>query len=69
MSRRATIDAVDATGMTPLHLAVKEGHVAVAARLLEGGANVRLKTREGATALDLAARDREMETLLRRYER
>ncbi|CAG9463280.1 unnamed protein product [Pedinophyceae sp. YPF-701] len=39
---------------TPLHLASRYGHALVVRELLEEGANPRIRSREGATALDLA---------------
>jgi ankyrin repeat protein len=67
LSRRAAIDPADAMGLTPLHLAVKEGHAAVAELLLSKGADVRVRARDGGSALDFAGHDREMEQLVRRH--
>jgi uncharacterized protein (TIGR00106 family) len=54
------IDAVDegpgTTGMTPLHWASKNGHVAVCEALLEAGASAAACDKFGRTALDLAQR-------------
>jgi ankyrin repeat protein len=69
LSRRAAIDPVDAIGVTPLYLAVKEGHAAVAARLLDKGADVHGRARDGTTIVGLARNDREMDQLVRRYTR
>lgn len=69
LSRRAAVDPVDAIGVTPLYLAVKEGHAAVAGRLLDKGADVHGRARDGTTILGLAENDREMDQLVRRYTR
>src|SRR5262249_58619106 len=47
------VDVMDG-GHTPLHLATKAGQLGVVKALLEAGANVSLRDREGKTALDLA---------------
>ena len=41
-------------GRTALHAAAYGGHLAIATRLLEGGADLTLRAKDGATALDLA---------------
>lgn len=41
--------------MTPLHCACRNGHMEVAAALLERGAQVGAKTRNGLTALHMSA--------------
>jgi ankyrin repeat protein len=69
LSHRANIDPVDAMGITPLYLAVSEGHAVVAARLLDKGADVHRRARDGTTIVDLAGNDREMDQLVRRYAR
>ena len=40
--------------MTALHFAALKGHLAIAKRLLEGGADWTLKAKDGRTALDRA---------------
>ena len=41
-------------GLTALHLAAFFGNLAIATRLLEGGADLTLRTKAGKTALDWA---------------
>ena len=41
-------------GWTALHIAANQGHLASATRLLEGGADLTLRTKRGETALDRA---------------
>ena len=41
-------------GVTALHLAAYHGRLASATRLLEGGADLTLRTKSGQTALDYA---------------
>ena len=41
-------------GFTALHLAAYNGYLAIATRLLEGGADLTLRTKDGKTALDYA---------------
>jgi ankyrin repeat protein len=48
------IDAVDYKGRTPLHLAVRGGHVSMVSLLLENGANSYIKDLRGLTPYDLA---------------
>jgi ankyrin repeat protein len=44
-------------GWTPLHIASQEGHLEVVRELISHGANPRLVTNSGATALSNATRD------------
>jgi ankyrin repeat protein len=49
----ALVNIMDA-GHAPLHLAAKDGQLGVVKLLIEGGADVNLRSAEGKTALDLA---------------
>ena len=51
----AEVNAADATGWTPLHLAARWGRVRAARVLLAAGADVNAKTAIGHTPLDWAA--------------
>jgi len=51
---RAIINDKDNTGWSALHWAARFGHLAIAKRLLEGGADVTLRDKWGRTAIDLA---------------
>ena len=51
----AEVDAADATGWTPLHLAARWGRARAARALLAAGANVNAKTAIGHTPLDWAS--------------
>jgi hypothetical protein len=46
---------------------VTERHVAAAARLLEQGADIRVRAHDGATVANRAGNDRDMDSLLQRY--
>mmetsp|Transcript_89527 Transcript_89527/g.255715 ORF Transcript_89527/g.255715 Transcript_89527/m.255715 type:complete len:159 (-) Transcript_89527:446-922(-) len=52
--RSATVDCRDVTGMTPLMLACKLGHVSVCEMLIEMGANCEKKDKSGWTPLHYA---------------
>lgn len=52
---RASADAVDGLGQTPLHWAARQGHEAIARLLAERGASSRMQNQEGVTPLHLAA--------------
>uniref|UniRef100_A0A8C1SK25 CARD- and ANK-containing Inflammasome Adaptor Protein n=1 Tax=Cyprinus carpio TaxID=7962 RepID=A0A8C1SK25_CYPCA len=51
----AQINSVTQDGFTPLHLASQSGHTEAVAQLLEGKADIRLKDKQGRTALHWAA--------------
>ena len=50
-------NAVDTSGVAPLHRAVRTRSTAAVRVLLEGGADVRLRNKSGSTPLHLAVRD------------
>lgn len=52
---KVAIDSIDPCGLTPLHLAAKWGRLPVVKKLLESGANLKIKDRKGRTAQDVAA--------------
>ena len=49
------INTCNANGLNALHLAAKEGHVAVVRELLARGANIDAATKKGNTALHIAS--------------
>lgn len=51
----ANVNARDARGMTPLHLAAATGQLHTARALLEGGAQADLRDAQGRTAYDLCS--------------
>jgi len=61
--RSATVDCRDVTGMTPLMLACKLGHVSVCEMLIEMGANCEKKDKSGWTPLHYAAYGGDIDTI------
>lgn len=55
LEHQAKVDARDGDGWTPLHLAVRYGHLKIAERLLKHGASVHAQDAEGRSPLHLAA--------------
>lgn len=55
ISAGADVDAADASGLTPLMCASRQGHEAIIRLLLEAGAMLELRDQEGYTALMFAA--------------
>ena len=47
----AQLDKIDEFGMAPLHWAVMGGYAEIVAILIDAGANVNLKTKQGTSAL------------------
>ena len=65
IARGARLDDADNRGRTALMTACEMGHAAVAARLIEAGADPTLRDKDGKTALDLAADDSVRAALVR----
>jgi ankyrin repeat protein len=57
------IDAQNAKGDTPLHLAVQAGHDSIISLLLEAGAYHKIKNEKGQTPMDLAREQQKPETI------
>ena len=55
LAARVPADQPDAQGLSPLHKAAVQGHVAVVEALLQAGANPNAGARDGSTPLHLAA--------------
>jgi ankyrin repeat protein len=51
----ASVDAVDNSGETPLHIAAMEGHQAIVELLINNGAQIHIQAKDGCTPLYLAA--------------
>ncbi|CAN0326617.1 unnamed protein product, partial [Laminaria digitata] len=56
-------NATDRGGSTPLHLAVKRGHVPLAAALVRRGGDITLSDRHGRSPLDLVKREQDVEDI------
>ncbi|MEA3276859.1 MAG: ankyrin repeat domain-containing protein [Pseudomonadota bacterium] len=69
IKRGADVDARNDAGASPLHLAVSEGHLLLAKRLIDQGADVNLPDGTGRTPLAMATSndDRDIVTLLERF--
>lgn len=70
LAKRADLNAVNAQGWTPLHVAAAGGNVEVVELLLKHGANVKASSNIGATPLDNAitySRSRVVADLLRQH--
>lgn len=63
---RVTLDVVDPDGITPMHLAIINGHFDLAALLVERGADVNKADRVGRTPLFMAVDAHSMEWLFSR---
>jgi len=66
LEKGADPNAKNASGLTPLHKAVDEGHVEIAKLLLERGADPTITNEEGLTPLDLA-KDQRTASLIRDF--
>ena len=55
--RSADVDAVNNVGLSALHAAAHHGYASVVDALLDGGADVALRTNSGETARELARRE------------
>ncbi|KAG2501661.1 hypothetical protein HYH03_000164 [Edaphochlamys debaryana] len=58
-ARKLVVKAKNREGQTPLHLAVRNGHTAVAAKLIDAGARAEAKDKADHTPLDLCPQDNE----------
>jgi ankyrin repeat protein len=55
LRRRRSADELDSSGLTALHYACREGHLAVCVLLLDAGAAIDAPSRSGVTPLQRAA--------------
>jgi len=53
-SKEANVQATDTEGYTPLHYAVRDGQINAALCLLEQGASIEERTKDGLTPIQLA---------------
>lgn len=61
--RGVKVEARNAQGWTPLHVAAKSGHPQMVQCLVDAGADINSRDQEGHTPLLLAARERRIESL------
>ena len=59
ITQKANIDAVDCSGQTPLHWAIRGDNFDITTLLVERGANLDIQDTKGRTALDLALKNRD----------
>lgn len=57
------MNAVDRGGSTALHVAVKRGHVPLAAALVRRGGDLTVLDRHGRSPLDLVKRDQDVQDI------
>lgn len=57
------IDQGDAKGNTPLHEAARWGHIEVIKFLISKGANPKLKSKDGSSALHIASQNAKNDTI------
>jgi ankyrin repeat protein len=61
------VNAVNKEGKTPLMLAVQDGEYDIAKALIESGADVNIRARDGRTVADLISAESELGSLLATY--
>lgn len=59
----ADVNAADKGGSTALHVAVKRGHVPLAAALVRRGGDVTVLDRHGRSPLDLVKREQDVQDI------
>ncbi|KAI9864921.1 MAG: hypothetical protein M1813_002692 [Trichoglossum hirsutum] len=69
IENRSPLNAVDISGLTPLHHAISEGHGDTALLLLKAGAETDIRDREGQLAIDLAPDSKIRKFILQSAER